>query len=465
MTPRAQWEAATRVSPLTVMVRGVLEWTFPAFLFEDLFARHCLGQWNRKLTIGALTWLMLQVVAGARRSVFAAFQADQSSEAPTISATVQALYTEYGRLDPEYGAAVVRASAERLAPVMRAAAATRCPGWPGYRVRILDGTDLAGTEHRLKVLRGTKAAGLPGRLVVEYDLASGLCLDAEASVDASTSERVLARRIVARAQPDDLYVADRNFCTTALLFGIAERGAHFGVRQHQGLRWRPLETLRFVRRVVDAEVGEQAVKVEEPETGRCRMMRRVVVKLDRPTRQGEMEIARLTNLDSAIDAVAISVLYRRRWMIEGPFAFIKGCLHGEIHGLGRPRAALFAMGMALVAGHAVAVLKQALRISHGEAEFERLSGYYLADEVARNYQAVGVLIAHAGWERLARQAPPVFWAWCLALARQVRTAGYPKHPRGPKKARPPRQSGKGRHHYSTYRLLEGDEEPLKEIPI
>src|SRR3954451_17499342 len=212
MPTQPRIEAAIEISPLTVLVRGVLEWACPQAFFEDLFDRECRPQqWNRKLTISAIAWLMLTVVTGVRRSVFAAFQADQASDSPTILATASALYAKYGRIDPRYTTAVIRESGQRMSALLRAAGVREPFGWEGYRVTILDGTDLAGTEHRLKVLRRIKAAGLPGRYVAAYDLATGLVVDAAASEDAYTSERELVRPILADAAAFQIFVADRNF--------------------------------------------------------------------------------------------------------------------------------------------------------------------------------------------------------------------------------------------------------------
>ena len=119
-------ETAIQISPLTVLVRGVLEWACPHSFFEDLFDRTCRPkQWNRKLTISAIAWLMLTVVSGVRRSVFAAFQADQASLAPTILATAAALYAKYGRIDPRYTTAAVRESGGRMRDLLTAAGADR----------------------------------------------------------------------------------------------------------------------------------------------------------------------------------------------------------------------------------------------------------------------------------------------------------------------------------------------------
>jgi hypothetical protein len=450
-------EAAIHVSPLTVLVRGVLEWACPQAFFEELFDRECRPkQWNRKLTISAIAWLMLTVVSGARRSVFAAFQADQAAPSPTILATASALYAKYGRIDPRYTTAVIREAGQRMSQLLRAAGVTEPFGWEGYRTIRLDGTDLGGTEHRLKPLRTIQAAGLPGRFVAAYEWATGQVIDAEASEDAYTSERVLVLPILEKARPGHLFVADRNFCTTELLFAIMDRGAWFVIRQHTNLRWQPLKEAKHVGRVATGEVWEQPVEVEDTDTGARRRMRRIILKLDTPTAEGDTEIVLLSNL-KGIDALRICELYRARWTIERHFSLLKSVLHGEIEGLGRPRAALFAMGMAMVAGSALNVVKHALGVTHGVEEFEKLSGYYMADEVAGNYRAVDKLVAEAEWLALGSQPATEFWRWSVAVGAQVRTRGLHKHPRGPKEPQPRRASGKDRHHYSTYRLLNGDD--------
>lgn len=457
MSMQPQMEIALGVSPLTVLVRGVLEWACPQSFFEELFDRECRpAQWNRKLAISAIAWLMLAVVSGVRRSVFAAFQADQASDSPTITATASALYAKYGRINPRYTTAVVRGSGRRMSELLRAAGVKEPFGWEGYRVIVLDGTDLGGTEHRLKVLRGIKAAGLPGRFVAAYELATGVVIDAAASEDAYTSERELVRTILAAAVPDNLFAADRHFCTTEILFPIIETQAFFVIRQHENLRWRPLKEARPVGRVETGEVWEQPIEVEETDTGECRRMRRIILELDTPTDEGDTEVVLLSNL-KGISALRVCELYRDRWSIERHFALVKTVLHGEVESLGRPKAALFAMGMALVAANALAVVKQALRVAHGEEEFEKLSGYYMADEVAGNFRAVDALVAEAEWRALEATPAEPYWDWCRAVASRVRTRGLHKHPRGPKKSQPPRASGKDRHHYSTYRLLNGED--------
>ena len=447
-------DTAIEISPLTVLVRGVLEWACPPTAIEEIFDRECRPkQWNRQLTISAITWLMLTVVSGVRRSVFAAFRADQNAQEPTILATAAALYAKYGRIDPKFTTAVVRESAARMHALLTAEAVQEPIGWEGYQVTILDGTDLAGTEHRLKPLRRIKAAGLPGRYVAAYDLATGLVVDAVASEDAYTSERELVRSLLAKAAAGQIFVADRNFCTSEILFGLIDRRAHFVIRQHgNNLRWWAQGEAKEVGRIATGVVREQMIEVEATETGQRRKMRRIILALDTPTEDGETEVVLVSNLQG-VCALRICVLYRDRWRIEQHFSLVKTVLHGEIEGLGRPRAALFAMGMALVAANALAVVKQTLRVTHGQEEFEKLSGYYLADEVAGHYRSLDKLVPEAEWLALGAESPGDFWVWCQSVGSQVRTEGLHKHPRGPKKPQLPRSSGKDRHHYSTYRLL------------
>ncbi len=82
--PRAIVPHAQAV-PLGVMVRGTLEWLLDEDLLEQLFQEHAPDQYTRELTFASLVGLVIHVSAGLRSSVFAAFKADQASNAPTIT--------------------------------------------------------------------------------------------------------------------------------------------------------------------------------------------------------------------------------------------------------------------------------------------------------------------------------------------------------------------------------------------
>src|SRR3954471_10652687 len=65
-----------QVLPLGVMVRGTLEWLLDEQALQRLLQEHAPEQYPRELTLHALARLLIQVSAGTRASVFAAYTAD-----------------------------------------------------------------------------------------------------------------------------------------------------------------------------------------------------------------------------------------------------------------------------------------------------------------------------------------------------------------------------------------------------
>jgi IS4 transposase len=95
-------------------------------------------------------------------------------------------------------------------------------------------------------------------------------------------------------------------------------------------------------------------------------LRRIEVRLFEKTRDGEKTMGLLTNLPETVSAVAIAEIYRKRWTIETQFQFLTVSLHCEVPGPGKPKAALFAFAMSLVASNALAVVRASLRAAHGK---------------------------------------------------------------------------------------------------
>jgi hypothetical protein len=441
--------------PLAVMVRGILEWMLDEATLEKLFHEHAPEQYTRELTINALVRLVIQVAAGIRSSVFAAYKADQSLDEPTITTSYQAVYGKLARLQPAVSEAVVRYSAERCGRLLTLLPEARSEPRPGYRMRVLDGNVLTGTDHRLTPLRRWLNACLPGKSLVVYEPGIGLVTDVVLCEDAYTQERALLTQILPRVQAYDLFVADRNFCTTRFVFGISAAQAALIVRQHRrNLPCQAIDRLKRCGRTKTGTVSEQRVRVTDPETGASLTLRRIEVRLFTKTRDGDRTIAVLTNLPATVAAVAIAEDYLVRWTIEKHFQFLTQSLQCELPGLGQPRAALFGFAMALMAANALAVVRGGMRSAHGaEAEAE-VSGYYLADEIAHDYRT---LMKYApaeqwlGW----RDLPAVALAPLLrALAAQVKLKGLTRSPRGPKKPQPKPVYDPKHKHYSTARLLQ-----------
>jgi Transposase DDE domain len=443
--------------PLGVLVRGTLEWLLDEQTLENLFRKNAPEQYTRELTLNNLVRLLIQVSAGTRASVYAAYQADQAEDDPTIAVSYQAVYGKLARLNPQVSAAVVRHSGTRCGALLGLMPRVRTEPIPGYQVRVLDGNVLAGTDHRLTPLRQWLNACLPGKSLVVYEPGLGLVTDVVLCEDAYTQERALLTHILPRVNPKDLFVADRNFCTTRFVFGVQRRDAFVLVRQHrQNLPCRPLTRLKRCGQTQTGTVCEQEVEVTDPEDGATLRLRRVEIRLLAKTRDGDRTIALLTNLPAEVSALVIADTYLVRWTIETHLQFLTESLHCELPGLGQPRAALFGFAMALVAGNALAVVRGSIRAEHGSAAEAEVSGYYLADEIAHDYRAVMKYLPADQWLGWRALGPAQLARLLQAVAVHVNLKALKRRRRGPKK--PPRIKpiyDKKHKHYSTARLQKG----------
>jgi IS4 transposase len=441
--------------PLGVMVRGTMEWMLDEQVLQTLFEKNAPEQYTRELTIATLVQLLIQVSAGVRASVFAAFKADQDSPEPTITTSFQALYSKMGRINPLVCEALVRHSADQLEPLLKDMPAAVAEPIPGYRMRVVDGNVLTGTDHRLRALRKWLNACLPGKSLVVYEPASGRVVDLVLCEDAYTQERALLVQLLPRVQADDLWVADRNFCTTKFVFGIKGRRGFFVVRQHRrSLPCKPKGQRRRIGETPTGVVFEQLVEVTHPETGEQLTLRRIELKLFEKTRDGERTLAVLTNLPETVSALSIAETYRLRWTIETHFQFLTDSLHCEVKGLGKPRASLLMFAMALVAGNALALVRGSLRQVHGTVAEAEISGYYLADEIAGDYRTVMKYLPSEQWTGWRSLNPRAFARLMTTIAANVRLGALTRNKRGPKKKPAEKPTYNKKHkHFSTARLL------------
>jgi Transposase DDE domain len=446
--------------PLGVMVRGTLEWMLDEPTLERLFQQHAPEQYTRELTISALVSLLIQVSAGMRASVYAAYKADQAEDQPTIQTSFQAVYGKLGRCNPAASEALVRHNAQCCGQLLALLPQARDEPLSGYRLRVLDGNVLAGTEHRLTPLRQWLNACLPGKSLVVYEPGLGLVTDLVLCEDAYTQERALVTRILPQVQAKDLLVADRNFCTPRLVFGVSRKDAFILVRQHR--RSLPCQALSKLKKCGQTDTGvvyEQRVQVTDAESGATLLLRRIEVRLFQTTRDGERTIALLSNLPEDVSALDLAALYLLRWTIENHFQFLTQSLHCELPGLGRPRAALFGFAMALLAANALAVVRASIRSAHGvEAEAE-VSGYYLADEIAHDYRTLMKYLPSDQWLGWRGLSSVALARLLRTIAGQVNLKALTRSQRGPKKPRQKKPVYNKKHkHYSTARLLRDSEE-------
>lgn len=174
-------------APISVMARVALEHAITPEWVDAVFEANRQQQYARELLFSTVVELMSLVALGLRPSLHAAAQ-----KADNLPVSLAALYDKVNPTEPAVLRALVQGSAQRLTPVMDERA--RPAILPGWRLRLVDGNHLPASE------------------------------------DAYTQERAAMAPLVARAEPGELWIADRNFCTRTLRQGWQKGQAHFLVR-------------------------------------------------------------------------------------------------------------------------------------------------------------------------------------------------------------------------------------------
>lgn len=437
-----------RQAPVATMVRGLLANILAPKQLDAIFRDSAERQYEDELLFSSIVELLHLVVTKSHKSLHAAYQTHRRQ----LQVSVQALYDKLNGVEPQVSRALVRQTAERMRHVIDELNGAAQNYLAPYRVRILDGSHLAATEHRLAELRTVRGGPLPGQALVVLEPEVGLITDMIPCQDGHAQERSLLTEVVEELQPNDLWIADRNFCTVMLLHEIAINQAFFLVRQHAGLPCEPRDERKAAGRTAAGGVSEQPVAVPDGFGGEL-PIRRITLELDEPTADGERTIHVLTNLPPQVKAAAAVDEYHRRWGIEQAFGELTLSLRGEINTLGYPGAALLGYAIALVMYNVLSVVKAALRVAHGPRNVDdQVSTYYLADEVAGMWRGMQVAVPDAQWNRrFARLEPPALARQLVSIARHADLRHYRKHPRQPKKPPPNRRGSQP--HVSTARLL------------
>jgi len=448
----AVFDAFIAKAPLCVMARITLESLFDDDRLNQLFEHTAQQQYHRELMFSQLVELMMSVVLRADKSVLAAYR----KRAAVLGVSDEAVYQKLQCQELGISEALVKDSAERLTPVLDALKARHQPLLPGYRTRILDGNHLQASQHRVAELRRTWARGLPGRALAVYEPEVDLVTRVFLTPDGHASERSLLDQVIPVVRKNDVWIADRNFHTQRFLLDIAAAGGSFVIRQHKSIPCKLLGQRRARGRCETGKLYEQ--EAETIQEGRTLKMRRITLKLDEPTRDGETEIHVLTNLPVKVASAAkVAELYRKRWRIENRFYEVTQTLECEPNTLGYPKAALFAFCLAMVASNAVALLKASLRAVHDEDAVSNMSQHYMATDIIEPLTGMLIALPPEEWT-IFRTMPAVDLAKAMReIASHVDPTYYRKAKRGPKKPQPLKTICKRGSHVSTHKLIQARE--------
>jgi hypothetical protein len=261
------------------------------------------------------------------------------------------------------------------------------------------------------------------------------------------------------------WIADRDYSTLDFMSGIAEWKAYFIIRHHGGLKGESVGRRRRVGRSDTGVVYEHDWRLTTA-AGEELVVRRVTIKLDTPTRDGETELHLLTNLQKKVGAKKIAKAYASRWQVETAFAKLTTVLKCELDTLGYPEAALFGFCLAVVMYNVLSVVQAALRATHPEFAMSStgtgaaqkqatFSFYYLADEISGVARGMAIAIPAQHWtSAFAKLTPKQLAKKLLWLAHRVDVKAFLTNPYRPQQRRKRRKLTTRGGNVSTHRILQ-----------
>lgn len=437
-------------SPLSVLSRGMIERILSPEELDEWFEKTVNAQYTRDLLFSTIFDIMAGVVGGMHSSVHSAYTASQKK----VGVSITSVYNKLNGIEVNTSAELVRYSAKSVIPIIKKLGGMSAPPLPGYHVKLIDGNCIEASEHRIKELRDNTAGPLPGKSLVVYDPVLRMPIDVYPCEDGHAQERSLFDNFLKTVDSGELWVADRNFCTRNFLFSINKSRAHFVIRQHGSLPFCEIGPEITVGKANTGMVFEQPITITNI-SGEDLDLRRVRVRLNKNTRDGDRDIFIVTNLPLGdADAISIANLYRGRWKIETAFQELTEYYNSEINTLGYPRAALFGFCVALVSYIILAVVKAALACVHGSEKIENeVSPYYIANELSQTYPGMMIALPAQEWSFFRDFSNDELIKYIKMLIRKVDLSAYKKHKRGPKKPKEKMKHCPKNSHVSTAKLI------------
>jgi len=444
------FERFVKDSPISVMARATAERALNPEKIDSWFVMNAQAQYTKDLLFSSVFGLMSDVVTCSYPSVHAAYQHSEDE----IGVSVTSVYNKLNGIEIDTSSGLVRYAAGELTPVIKELGGVQAPWLPGYRVRLLDGNWIEAGEHRIWELRELAAGALPGKSLAVYDPVLRIPVDVFPCEDGHAQERSLLGDVLETVEKNDVWVADRNFCTCGFITEIANSGAFFIIRQHAGLAYESLGKERFIGLTETGKVFEAPIAVTDA-SGKKHIIRRIHVYLTTETRDGDKEIFIISNLPrNAAGATKIAEIYRKRWKIETSFQELEKRFCSEINTSGYPPAALFGFCVALISYMILAVIKASLCAVHGVEKIEEeVSFFYIADEISGVYRGMIIAIPDEEWKVFRHYTQSEFTKLLLRLSENVKLSAFRKHPRGPKKKPEKRKKDPKIPHVSTAKLI------------
>lgn len=437
----------TQQTPVAVMVRAMLANVWSDQKIDDIFRNTAVRQKDGDLLFSTVVNLLHLAVFKIKPSLHSAYK----SRREEVGFSITAIYDKLAGAELTVSRQLVKQTADSMREIYDALGTPRRVILPGYDVRVLDGSHLRATEHRLDVHRMINGAPLPGQALVVLDPQRQLIEDMYPDECGHKQERLILHELINDLQPGIVWYADRNFCTSVFLQEIALAKSWFVIRRHASFSYTEVNKRIKVGRTSTGTVYEQAV-IHEDSHGSKLSLRKIVIELDEPTSDGDTVIELLTNLPVDVSGSVIADSYRSRWSIEGVFGELTLSLNGEINTLAYPPAAIIAYALALISFNVLTLVRASVEVVHGKETADSMSTYHMAEEVSSTDQGMMIAIPLTSWQRkFGSLRPPEMADELKRMAREVEIRRYRKSARGPKKPKAKRTGSF--QHVSTQKLL------------
>lgn len=139
------FDAFVEASPVSVMMRGLMEHIFNSERMNQIFNTYSERQYEQELLFSTVVDLMSLVVCGMYPSVHAAYQ----KKAVQVNVSATALYNKLQRVELPVSRGLVQQTASDLQKLLQCLEVERSSRLgKRYRIRIVDGSCLAGSERR-----------------------------------------------------------------------------------------------------------------------------------------------------------------------------------------------------------------------------------------------------------------------------------------------------------------------------
>lgn len=434
-----------QAAPFAVLVQLVIR-RFIEEEFDELFELHRGTQYEGRLSFSDFALAVADVALGFCDNPNQAYRKHKES----LGVQRSSFYDKLNRTDPGLSEAIVASSARVAKQIQDALGFVQWEALRGYRVVSVDGCHLSKSEKRLEPLRGTTSAPLPGTAVARFDLGRQLFDEVYLLEDAHAQETRVLDRVIDDLEEGDVLIGDRIYCVVDALEDLMDKSCLFAIRQHGRLKGVSQDRRRMVGRTSSGTVHEEKLRCGKDENSP--VVRRITIKLKKPTRDGDTEIHILTNLPEDVSAREIADLYLRRWEQETGFYHVKMCFNGELPAMGHPRAALLLYCMATMAYNVLQAVLSALYATHEDEQVDELSFFHISKEIASNTPGMLLILDDDAWEEVLPTTSRSLAAMMRRIAGRIDLSEYRKSRRGEKK-KYKRKSNSRSKHVATARLL------------